>query len=50
VVTRKDNVRIATTRAPLKIDGQRPSTGHAAPKIGAHTAAIRAEFGLETAS
>jgi CoA:oxalate CoA-transferase len=50
VVTRKDNVRIATTRAPLKIDGRRPSTGRAAPKIGAHTEAIRTEFGLGDAS
>jgi CoA:oxalate CoA-transferase len=50
VVTRKDNVRIATTKAPLKLDGARPSTGHAAPRIGSHTEAIKAEFGLENAT
>lgn len=45
-VERADAVRIATTRAPLRIDGERPRTAHAAPRIGEHTAAIRAEFGL----
>ena len=45
-VTRPDDVRIATTRAPLRIDGVRPATPRAAPRIGEHTAALRAEFGL----
>ena len=45
-VTRPDNVPIATTRAPLTIDGVRPSSTRAAPRIGEHTAALRAEFGL----
>jgi crotonobetainyl-CoA:carnitine CoA-transferase CaiB-like acyl-CoA transferase len=45
-VTRPDNVRIDTTRAPLRIDGVRPATPRAAPRIGEHTAALRAEFGL----
>ncbi len=45
-VTRPDNVRIATTRVPIRLDGVRPSTAIAAPKIGAHTATIKAEFGL----
>lgn len=45
-VTRPDNVRIETTRAPLKIDGKRPVTDRAAPRIGEHTAELRAEFGL----
>jgi len=45
-VTRPDNVRIATTRAPLRIDGVRPATPAAAPRIGEHTEALRAEFGL----
>ncbi len=45
-VTRPDDVRIATTRAPLRIDGVRPATPGAAPRIGEHTAALRAEFGL----
>ncbi len=45
-VERADGVRVATTRAPLRIDGARPSTRHAAPRIGEHTAAVVAEFGL----
>lgn len=45
-VTRPDNVRIETTRAPLRINGERPANARAAPRIGEHTAALRAEFGL----
>jgi CoA:oxalate CoA-transferase len=45
-VTREDGVSIRTTRAPLRIDGVRPRTDAAAPRIGAHTATLRAEFGL----
>jgi crotonobetainyl-CoA:carnitine CoA-transferase CaiB-like acyl-CoA transferase len=45
-VTRPDNVRIETTRAPVRIDGVRPVTPRAAPRIGEHTAALRVEFGL----
>ncbi len=45
-VTRDDGVSIVTTRSPLRIDGQRPHSADAAPKIGADSAAIRAEFGL----
>ena len=45
-VTREDDVRIATTRVPLRVNGARPTHGRAAPRIGAHTAAIKAEFGL----
>ena len=45
-VERADNVSIRTTRAPLRIDGVRPRTEAAAPRIGQHTDAIRAEFGL----
>jgi len=45
-VTRPDDVTIRTTRAPLRIDGERPSTSRAAPRIGEHTAALREEFGL----
>jgi len=45
-VTRPDAVRIATTRAPLRIDGVRPATPRAAPRIGEHSAALRQEFGL----
>jgi CoA:oxalate CoA-transferase len=45
-VTRPDKVRIDTTRAPPSIDGVRPATSRAAPRIGEHAAALRAEFGL----
>jgi CoA:oxalate CoA-transferase len=45
-VTRPDEVRIDTTRAPLRIDGVRPATPRAAPRTGEHTAALRQEFGL----
>lgn len=45
-VERADNVSIRTTRSPLRVDGVRPSSSVAAPRIGQHTDAIRAEFGL----
>ncbi|MBB3932215.1 crotonobetainyl-CoA:carnitine CoA-transferase CaiB-like acyl-CoA transferase [Kaistia hirudinis] len=45
-VERADNVSIRTTRSPLRVDGVRPLTSVAAPRIGEHTDAIRAEFGL----
>ena len=45
-VTRNDGVSILTTRSPLRINGARPASGHAAPQIGAQSAALRAEFGL----
>lgn len=45
-VTREDGVSIETTRSPLRINGKRPRTARAAPKIGEQSAAIRAEFGL----
>lgn len=45
-VTRADDVSITTTRSPLRIDGVRPKFAQAAPRIGEHSAAIRAEFGL----
>lgn len=45
-VTRADGVSIRTTAAPLRVDGRRPRGEVAAPRIGEHTAAIRAEFGL----
>lgn len=46
VVEREDGVAIATTRSPIRVDGHRPATSRAAPRIGEHSAAIRAEFGL----
>lgn len=45
-VTREDDVSITTTRSPLRINGQRAVVSRAAPRIGEHSAAIRAEFGL----
>lgn len=45
-VARDDGLRIGTTRLPLRIDGVRPQAAGAAPRIGEHTARIRAEFGL----
>ncbi len=45
-VTRSDGVSIDTTRSPLRIDGKRANVTEAAPLVGAHSAAIRAEFGL----
>lgn len=45
-VTREDNVSIATTRSPLRVNGVRPKFTRAAPRIGEHSEAIRKEFGL----
>ena len=45
-VERADNVRVRTTRSPIRINGRRAATGPAAPRIGEHSARIRAEFGL----
>ena len=45
-VIREDGVAIRTTRSPLRVDGARPQTRRAAPRIGEQSAAIRAEFGL----
>ena len=45
-VDREDNVHIRTTRSPIRVDGRRPLTAAAAPRIGEHSARIRAEFGL----
>lgn len=43
-VTREDDVSIGTTRCPVRVDGQRPLGGRAAPRVGEHTAKLRAEF------
>ncbi|MET4635104.1 CaiB/BaiF CoA transferase family protein [Kaistia defluvii] len=45
-VERADNVRVVTTRSPIRVDGKRPPLSRAAPRIGEHTEEIRAEFGL----
>lgn len=46
LVTRADGVRIETTRPPLTLDGRRPKSGRAAPRVGDQTDLIRKEFGL----
>jgi crotonobetainyl-CoA:carnitine CoA-transferase CaiB-like acyl-CoA transferase len=38
---------LATTRSPLRIDGRVLKDDTGAPALGAHTQAIRAEFGLD---
>jgi crotonobetainyl-CoA:carnitine CoA-transferase CaiB-like acyl-CoA transferase len=45
-VEREDNVSIMTTRSPIRVNGERPVVGRAAPRVGEHTAAIVEEFGL----
>ncbi|MEO9340621.1 CaiB/BaiF CoA-transferase family protein [Mesorhizobium sp. SB112] len=45
-VKREDDVSIMTTRSPIRVNGLRPSSHRAAPRIGEHSAAIREEFGL----
>jgi CoA:oxalate CoA-transferase len=42
-----EQVSLATTRSPLRIDGRVLKEHTGAPALGAHTAAIRAEFGLD---
>ncbi|MBN9024035.1 MAG: CoA transferase, partial [Rhizobiales bacterium] len=36
-VERADNVRVVTTRSPIRVDGKRPPLSRAAPRIGEHT-------------
>ncbi|WNO54091.1 CaiB/BaiF CoA transferase family protein [Stakelama saccharophila] len=38
---------VATTRAPWRMDGQRPGRARGAPAVGEHGADIRAEFALD---
>lgn len=45
-VTRDDDVSITTTRSPIRVNGIRARTAHAAPRIGEHSEAIRREFAL----
>ena len=45
-VERDDDVSILTTRSPIRVNGVRQKTSRAAPKVGEHSAAIRAEFGI----
>lgn len=45
-VGRGDGVSLATTRSPIRIDGQRPKFERAAPEVGEHNRAIWEEFDL----
>ena len=45
-VERDDDVHVRTTRSPIRINGTRAMTERAAPRIGEHSAVIRADFGL----
>ncbi len=46
-VVRDDGASVRTTRSPIRIDGERPKSQRAAPKVGEHTQAIWKEFGLD---
>ena len=43
-----DGHEVRTTRSPIRINGQRQRCLSAAPRIGEHTDALRAEMGLST--
>jgi crotonobetainyl-CoA:carnitine CoA-transferase CaiB-like acyl-CoA transferase len=45
-VEREDNVSILTTRSPIRVNGARPRTSRAAPRVGEHSEAIIREFSL----
>ncbi len=45
-ITREDGPTLRTTRCPITLDGQRFKSALGAPRVGQHTAAIQAEFGL----
>jgi CoA:oxalate CoA-transferase len=45
-VGREDDVKILTTRSPVRVDGRRPPPSRAAPRVGEHSRAIRRELGL----
>ncbi len=49
-VFRPDGQAVRTTRLPLRVDGRREDCRCAAPSIGAHTAALRAEMGIPVRS
>ncbi|MBB4152224.1 crotonobetainyl-CoA:carnitine CoA-transferase CaiB-like acyl-CoA transferase [Sphingomonas jinjuensis] len=45
----RDGASLVTTASPIRIDGERGGSAAAAPAVGADTAALRAEFGLDPA-
>ena len=46
-VARDDGVALRTTRSPIRVNGARSAVKIGAPRIGEHTKALRAEFGLD---
>jgi CoA:oxalate CoA-transferase len=46
LVERDDNVKILTTRSPIRVNGARPPVSRAAPRVGEHSQAIRRELGV----
>ncbi len=49
-VQRADGTTVHTTRSPIRLDGHRPRSGRAAPKVGEHTEALHREFRLAEVS
>jgi CoA:oxalate CoA-transferase len=45
-VIRPEGLPVRTTRSPIRVDGKREQCLTAAPRIGEHTEALRAEFGV----
>lgn len=45
-VERGDDVSILTTGSPIRVNGRRRKIAIAAPRVGEHSEALRAEFGL----
>jgi crotonobetainyl-CoA:carnitine CoA-transferase CaiB-like acyl-CoA transferase len=45
-VIRPEGWPVHTTRSPIRVDGRREELRSAAPRIGEHTEALRAEFGV----
>lgn len=43
----RDGTTIETTRAPWRLDGERPASAAGAPRVGEHSDRIRHEFGLD---
>ncbi len=49
-VTRSNGMTLMTTRCPIRIDGAILTSPAGAPRVGEHTAMIRAEYGLQRGS
>jgi crotonobetainyl-CoA:carnitine CoA-transferase CaiB-like acyl-CoA transferase len=45
-VNRSDEIKLTTTRCPIRIDGEVLKSTRGAPRLGADTEALRGEFGL----